>query len=162
MQCQNCGQVNTQTSNFCRFCGTKFTMVQFSSFGNNSVNGNNFEFAPPRPYSWKTDEFQIPPTKTAKSPKAKTINQVQPLADFRTKRDLNIQPFQQPQSPAVTGGYHCPRCGSQLFPRVTRQISTGGWIVFAVLLVTFFPLFWIGFLIKDEVRVCPVCNFRFN
>lgn len=163
IQCQNCGQFNSQTGNFCRFCGTKYMAVQFSTFGNNSnglnFNGHNFEYAPPRPYSWKTDEFQIPPsTKPAK----KKINQVQPLADFRTRQDLKIQPFQHPSSPAVSAGYHCPRCQSQLYPRVVKQISTAGWIVFAVLLATIFPLFWIGLLIKDEVRVCPVCNLKYN
>jgi hypothetical protein len=41
-----------------------------------------------------------------------------------------------------------------------RKISNAGWVVFAVLLVTFFPLFWIGFLIKEDVPVCPVCNYH--
>ena len=161
MHCQNCGQNSTETSNFCRFCGTKFTVFKYSNInGYNPVNisnGNNYEYAPPQPYSWKTDEFQvneIKPTKTAQ------INRVQPLADFKTQQDLNIQPFQQPQP--MTYSHQCPQCRSQLYPRTTRQISTGGWIVFAVLLVTFFPLFWIGLLIKDDVRVCPICNYKYN
>ncbi len=163
MHCQNCGQINTQASNFCRFCGTKFAQAQFSNNNHNNYNaGNNFsasnyEYAPPRPYSWKTDEFQISENK---SPKNKPINRVQPLAEFQTRQNVAVQPFQH--SPAMTNNYHCPRCHSQLFPRTTRQISTAGWIVFAVLLVTFFPLFWIGLLIKDEVRVCPVCNLKLN
>ncbi len=178
MHCQNCGQINTQASNFCRFCGTKFMAAQLNAVHNFNGNiskvsnfeyvpkVNNFEIAPPRPYSWKTDEFQIAETKT---PKAKQISQVQPFADFRTKPDLNFQQFppqqiqtQQQQSQAITNGYHCPRCRSQLFPRSVKQISNGGWIVFAVLLVTFFPLFWVGLLIKDEMRVCPVCNYRYS
>lgn len=161
MNCQNCGQVNTQASNFCRFCGTKFTQVQYSNGNNpnvlNNPSGNNYEYAPPRPYSWKTDEYQISDNKT---PKNQPINRVQPLAGFQTQQNVGVQPFQQPH--AMTNNYHCPRCSSQIFPRTVRQISTGGWIVFAVLLVTFFPLFWIGFLIKDEVRICPVCNLKLN
>ncbi len=69
-QCQNCGQVNAQASNFCRFCGTKFVFNQVAK-------KTDFEQSPPRPYSWKTDEFQIA---DAPSRKSRQINQVQPLA----------------------------------------------------------------------------------
>ncbi len=156
IQCQNCGQVNTETSNFCRFCGTKFLQTQMS-------NGNSYEFSPPRPYSWKTDEFQVAENKVRKSPQ---INQVQPLVNQtlqppqpqRPQPLVQQQQYQQPNY--MTHGSHCPRCSAQLFPRYERKISTAGWIVFAVLLVVFFPLFWIGLLIKEDVRVCPVCNLR--
>jgi len=148
IQCQNCGQVNTETSNFCRFCGTKFLPSQHQ-------NGSGYEFAPPRPYSWKTDEFQISESK-ARAPR--TINQVQPLQP--PLPPPRPQPLVQQHPQNIAHGYLCPRCSSQLFPRFERKISTAGWIVFAVLLVTFFPLFWIGLLIKEDVRVCPVCNLR--
>src|SRR5215203_1040515 len=160
MHCQNCGQVNTQASNFCRFCGTKMTAMQYSNGNNYNPLPNpapaNYENAPPRPYSWKTDEYQIPET-----PKSKPINRVQPLPGFQPTPppNMGMQAFQQ--MPAVSHGFNCPRCQSQLFPRVTRQISTAGWIVFAVLLITFFPLFWVGFYIKEETRICPVCNFKY-
>lgn len=159
IQCQNCGQVNTETSNFCRFCGTKFLQTQMS-------NGNGYEFSPPRPYSWKTDEFQVAENKARKS---QQINQVQPLVNqtFQPPQPQRPQPlvqqqqYQQYQQPNyMTHGSHCPRCSAQLVPRYERKISTAGWIVFAVLLVVFFPLFWIGLLIKEDVRVCQVCNLR--
>lgn len=151
IQCQNCGQVNTQTSNFCRFCGTKFLQSQYQ-------NGNNFEFSPPRPYAWKTDEFKI---SESKARKPKQINQVRPFAPpapLPQQTNPQMHVYQQPNHPAQN--YHCPRCASQLFPMYERKISTAGWIVFAVLLVTFFPLFWIGLLIKEDVRICPVCKLR--
>lgn len=150
IQCQNCGQVNTETSNFCRFCGTKFLQSQFP-------NGYNYDSSPPRPYSWKTDEFQIPDGNPRPT---QLINRVQPLANPIPPQPPGPQPlvYQQPNIPAYN--YHCPRCSSQYFPRYERKISTAGWVVFAVLLVVFFPLFWIGLLIKEDVRVCPVCNFR--
>lgn len=160
MYCQNCGQVNTQTSNFCRFCGTKMTAAPNASQNSyyNPVPQPaeiSYENSPPRPYSWKTDEFQVQNEK-----KPKTINRVQPLGNFQAPAtNAGMQTYQQS---AVAPNFHCPRCASNLFPRVTRQISTGGWIVFAVLLITFFPLFWIGFLIKEDVRVCPVCNFKYR
>ncbi len=69
IQCQNCGQVNTETSKFCRFCGTKFLPAQFTG-------GDNYEFEPPRPYVWKTDELQAT---ASRAQETKQINRVQPL-----------------------------------------------------------------------------------
>jgi RNA polymerase subunit RPABC4/transcription elongation factor Spt4/predicted RNA-binding Zn-ribbon protein involved in translation (DUF1610 family) len=153
IHCQNCGQVNSQNSNFCRFCGTKFMPQQFSG----GAAASNYDFYPPRPYVWKTDEFQI---SESKARKAQTINRVQPLDQFatasQTPRTQQIVHQQSPQNMAYN--YRCPRCGNQIMPRFERKISTAGWVVFAILLVVFFPLFWIGFLIKEDVRVCPICN----
>lgn len=166
VQCQNCGRVNNYGSNFCRFCGTKFVINQVSP-------DDYFEQqqAPP-PYSWKTDEFQI-----AEAPKPKQqqqqrqINQVQPLP-FQYRQPMRPilpqQQFQQPhvfqnqplpQQQYIGSAASCPRCAGQ-FVKQERKISTAGWIVFAVLLVTFFPLFWIGFLIKEDVKICQICNFK--
>jgi hypothetical protein len=163
--CQNCGQVNTQAGNFCRFCGTKFTAMQYSNKNNYnplpnpapSLQSNYENSPPPRPYSWKTDEYQIPEDKT---PKSKPFDRVPPLPNFQTQQNMAMQSFQP--APVMSPNFHCPRCSSQNFPLITRQISTGGWIVFAVLLVTFFPLFWIGLLIKEEVQICPVCKFKYQ
>lgn len=154
IQCTNCGQINTDTSNFCRFCGTKFLQTPPAE------QQQSYEYAPPRPYAWKTDEFQVADNKRRKTQQA---NRVQPLPNpYATSQSARPQPlaYQQPQNMAY--GYHCPRCSSQAMPQSVRKISTAGWIVFAVLLVTIFPLFWIGFLIKEDVRICPVCGLRIN
>lgn len=152
IHCQNCGQTNAPTSNFCRSCGLRITAPQVQQFGNNYEN--NYENSPPRPYVWKTDEYQ-----TQNEPrKSKPINQVQPLMGQFPAPTQQALAYQRPGQ--ITQGYRCPRCSSQYMPRIERRISTAGWIVFAILLVTFFPLFWIGFLMKEEVRTCPVCNLR--
>lgn len=163
IQCQNCGRVNNYGSNFCRFCGTKFLVNQISSY-------DNAEAPPPPPYSWKTDEFQI--SEAPAKPKQRTINQVQPLPfqyqNNQAARPAMNQPprnFQQPlaayNNPQQNIGFgsNCPRCAGQ-FVKYEKRISTAGWITFAVLMVAFFPLFWIGLLIKEDVRVCQTCNFR--
>ena len=153
IQCQNCGQINTETSNFCRFCGTKFLQSQMS-------NNQGYESSPPRPYSWKTDEYQVAEKKPQKT---QPVNRVQPLQNpYITNQAARPQPlaYQQPNNMAY--GYRCPRCATQALPNVVRKVSTAGWITFAVLMVMFFPLFWIGLLIKEDVRVCPVCNLRIN
>ena len=153
IQCTNCGQVNTDTSNFCRFCGTKFLQSQIQ-------NDGGYEYSPPRPYSWKTDEFQVAENKWQRT---EQINQVQPLANtYAANQPGRPQPLVQQQPHNMGHGYRCPRCASQIMPKIVRRISTAGWIVFAVLLVTTGIFFWIGLLIKEEVRMCPVCSFQIN
>lgn len=152
IQCANCGQVNTETSNFCRFCGTKFLQSQMAN------EGTNYEYSPPLPYSWKTDEYQI---KDRNAPKTQEINRVQPLANsFVTNQSPRPQPLAYQQPNQMAYGYHCPRCGTQALPMVTRRVSTAGWITFSVLLVMTGIFFWIGLLIREDVRVCPVCQLR--
>jgi hypothetical protein len=104
-----------------------------------------YEYGAPRPYSWKTDEFQ-----TQTEPRDRSHNAAHPGA-----APLVYNPPQ-----FMTGSYRCPNCMSQLLPRTERRISTAGWITFAVLLVVFFPLFWIGLLIKEDVHICPACRTR--
>lgn len=162
IQCQNCGQINMQASNFCRFCGTKFLSTQIS-------NNENFEQSPPGPYSWKTDEFQI--ADAPRQQKSRQINQVQPLGNQIPFTHQSPPPpplpprppqplvYQKTQPQNLADNIHCPRCSSQLV-RYERKVSTAGWIVFAALMVTFFPLFWIGLLIKENVKICQVCNYK--
>lgn len=136
-QCQNCGQANDPASQFCRFCGTRF-LVQ-----SQPMNQPEYGQAP-RPYSWKTDEFQTQAEARKSSADAQFGG--------------NPMAVRDPQF--MSGNYRCPNCMSQFLPRIERRISTTGWIVFAVLLVLFFPLFWIGLLIKEDVQTCPSCNVR--
>jgi hypothetical protein len=151
-QCQNCGQVNNYGSNFCRFCGSRIVMV-----GNQNQDPATYEQKPPRPYVWKTDEFQVQENQTRKT---QQIRQVQPLANMTPPQSYAPQAMTQYQTPMMNYGYRCPNCGTQHYPRIIKKISPAGWIVFAVLLVMFFPLFWIGFLIKEDVKMCSICNMR--
>ncbi len=152
-QCQNCGQINTNQSNFCRFCGTKFIPQQPQQ------PGGNFEYSPPRPYLWKTDEFQI------NENRQRQANQVKPLPPPIPQMPPMMpqpQPLVHQQHHNLAYNFHCPRCATTMMPRFDRRISTGGWITFAALLIFFFPLFWIGFLIKENVRVCSVCGLKID
>ena len=145
--CQNCGKLNSEETNFCRFCGTKFVYQQ------HQVPHNPYGQSSPRPYAWKTDEFQ---TQNEPRPTERVDAPTQPF----NPNNPNYQPapLAYHQASPLHGPYVCPRCGNRSAPRYERQISTSGWIVFAVLLVVFFPLFWIGFLMKEDVQVCSVCN----
>ncbi len=141
--CQNCGKLNSGDTNFCRFCGTKFVFQQ-------PVADTPFGYPAPRPYAWKTDEFQ-----TQNEPRGTSQAQ-------RKQTDNNLSTYAPAplayQAAGVAVPFRCPNCMSQFQPRLERRISTGGWITFAVLLVFFFPLFWIGLLIKEDVKVCQSCN----
>ncbi len=168
--CQNCGQANSKGSNFCRFCGIKIPVsrqinqpmpkqMPKQTMYDNRVG---YEFSPPGPYSWKTDEFQIKEEK-----QTKPINRVQPLVrqpPLPTQKDMQM-PNQFPaqfQQNYMTQEFFCPRCSSQAPPKFEKKISTAGWIVFAVLLATIFPLFWIGLLIKEDVKKCQICGLVMN
>ncbi|MDH3494404.1 MAG: hypothetical protein OEM82_12690, partial [Acidobacteriota bacterium] len=109
----------------------------------------------PRPYSWKTDEFKV------KGGSARQTSQIERMPSAPAPGEAQLtRPFAGNQGQAIAQGYHCPRCMSPAVPHATRKISSAGWIVFAVLLVFFFPLFWVGLLIKEDVVVCPVCDYR--
>src|SRR3954471_18544095 len=121
--CQNCGKLNSPETNFCRFCGTKF-MVQAP------MPDNPYDYAAPRPYAWKTDEFQ---TQT-EARKTEHINRVQPQTGAFNPNNIASRPaplvYSQPQQ--FGQPYRCPHCMSQYPPRIERRISTAGWITFAV------------------------------
>jgi hypothetical protein len=145
--CQNCGKLNSGETNYCRFCGTKFVFQQ-------PVMDQPYDYPAPRPYAWKTDEFQTQTEARGTAPVDRLQNQQTPGNPTQQYQHapLTYQPMHMSQP------FRCPHCMSQFPPRIERRISTAGWITFAVLLVLFFPLFWIGLLIKEDVRVCQSCN----
>ena len=57
--------------------------------------------------------------------------------------------------------FKCPFCQHEGHPVVQQKMSTGGWILFAVLLVLCLPLCWLPFVLsgmKEEVRKCASCG----
>ncbi len=138
--CRNCGNINSADAIFCRSCGTKLgTGAPVSQ----PSAAPEFSMPEPRPYAWQTDEF------TAKNQARGTM----PIID-NSPQGASIQHA----APQFVAPFRCPSCGTQLTPRVERKISTAGWVTFAILLVTVFPLFWIGLLIREDVPVCQVCQ----
>jgi len=58
-------------------------------------------------------------------------------------------------------GFVCPFCRYQGSPIIQKEVSSGGWILFVVLLLFCLPLCWLPFVIdgcKDETRKCPSCG----
>jgi len=58
--------------------------------------------------------------------------------------------------------FSCPFCSSQRRPRTESKTSTGGWILFAVLIFVCFPVCWLGFFIREDHRVCADCGVRLD
>ncbi|PYT01659.1 MAG: hypothetical protein DMF63_02085 [Acidobacteria bacterium] len=76
------------------------------------------------------------------------------------------QPKSPPSYPVQTYPYptvpqfRCPFCQAGTPPIVRSKISTGGWVVFVVLLLFCFPLFWIGLLMTEPIKFCSTCGMR--
>lgn len=64
-------------------------------------------------------------------------------------------PPPKPQSRIVVT---CPYCGYVGRDRVKSRVSTGGWVTLVVLLLVFFPICWIGLLIRKSYSVCDRCG----
>ncbi len=152
LQCRNCGKLNAMESHFCRFCGTRMGAPQTQP---PSVAPDPYGHSAPRPYAWKTDDLPS----TAQARRTDQINRVEPFAPAMNQ-PYGGAPLAYAPAGAFAMPFRCPQCMSQMIPRIERRISTAGWITFAVLLVFFFPLFWIGLLIKEDVHVCQACNSR--
>ncbi len=61
-----------------------------------------------------------------------------------------------------SGQFECPYCHTRSLPYARSQISTAGWVIFAVLLVIFFPLCFIGLLITESYYACSRCGARLS
>ena len=134
--CDKCGQTNDADYQFCRNCGNRLTFA---------ARQNTESYQPPRPYAWKTDEYQT---------------QAEPRPNYPPHAPVGGQMMQQSQMHFMAGNYRCPHCGSPAQPVIERWISPTGWVVFGLLLFFTIVFFWIGLLLKEEVRVCPNCGKR--
>lgn len=164
--CQNCGKINTAETNFCRFCGTKFML-------GGPVPVNPYDHEAPKPYGWKTDEFQtqnearrtipIDETRPIRSGAPMGTPQMHPAARVGQNPAVQFRgPLMHKDNFAIDPNYRCPNCGCSYLPIIERRISTAGWIVFATLPLFTFIFFWVGLLMKEEVAICPVCRLKMN
>lgn len=142
-QCQNCGQANTDESHFCRFCGHRFA----------GKAPQTYDMRPPRPYAWKTDEYQTQAEARVNAPLMPHHGSSVPGSNAQSVMQTN---YRGPQD--LAGNYRCPFCGTNFLPVIERRVSTAGWITFALLLIFTLVFFWIGLLIREDVHVCPVCR----
>ena len=55
-------------------------------------------------------------------------------------------------------GFCCPYCRSTRPPKLSSKVSTVGWVIFTVLLLTTCVLSPIGLLVRENFRICPQCK----
>jgi len=63
-------------------------------------------------------------------------------------------------TPAQRVGFECPFCHSQNPPIAQSKVSTAGWVIFVLLLLSCFPLCIIGLLMKEQYHECSSCGIR--
>lgn len=64
--------------------------------------------------------------------------------------------------PLRKDNFLCPHCNTYVSLETRSKVSDAGWIVFVLLLIFFWPLFWVGLLMKEKYMVCSKCNKRIN
>jgi len=63
-----------------------------------------------------------------------------------------------PVGPMGMVPFHCIRCGYGGPPMLIQKMSQSGMITMIILIFAFFPLFWIGLLMKETRCQCPHCR----
>lgn len=126
--CQSCGQPNADIARHCRYCGNLLQPAH---------DATRTGYAePPTPQGSYT-----------------------PSHDWASSAPLPPAPPTYAVPQTQTGAaFRCPYCQATAPPVVGRRISTGGWIVFAALLVFCLPLCFFGLFIKEEYPMCSWCR----
>ncbi|MBC7797883.1 MAG: hypothetical protein H7Z37_13500 [Pyrinomonadaceae bacterium] len=149
MNCENCGKFNEIGQNYCRFCGAPLTQRQTQNTPNQQ----------PSPYGWASESsslHNVDPNFVSDF-STESPPQVQPLVKFPQQDNQTIVQNRQTQP---LHGYNCPYCKTTTPPINISKISDSGWAVFIVMLLFCLPLFWIGLLMTENRRICPVCGLR--
>ncbi len=141
-KCPQCGMVNWAAEVSCKRCGA------ILSSGGNARSPVEKVISDTNPLSYQPKDYRAP------APPPQWPHDVAPL------------PARQPAA-AVYGvqqpaGFRCRFCQSPYAPLVVEKISTGGWIVFAVMVTFCFPLCWIGLLMKENSHICSSCKMPLN
>lgn len=58
--------------------------------------------------------------------------------------------------------FACPYCRHEGMPIVRRRVSAAGWIFILITLLICFPIFWVGFFMREEQRSCAACGIKFD
>jgi hypothetical protein len=124
------------------------------------------------PYSWDdlkqlAGSENIQPTTMLLQQGATKWVEAQTVPGFFTKQVKTIPtvglvtlPARRRKSVGTGGGFRCAKCGSRENPHKISKISTAGWVIMVVMILLCWPLFWIGFLIKEEYEVCGDCGVK--
>jgi len=79
-------------------------------------------------------------------------------ADDNPWAALNEDEPERPVRRRRKSKWSCPYCDSTEAPIIRRQVGAVGWVMFAVLLLFFFPLCFLGLMMTDENEYCADCG----
>jgi hypothetical protein len=82
------------------------------------------------------------------------------LYGARIDHERKLQQMRTADFQPTTVVIRCPVCQTYALVAIKRKVSTGGWVVFVILLVFTIILCWVGLLIQEEYRVCSNCGVR--
>ena len=57
-------------------------------------------------------------------------------------------------------GFRCPYCDTDETPTRRKKVSSGGWVMFVVLIFLCLPLCWLGLLMTEDTKVCSDCGIK--
>jgi hypothetical protein len=78
------------------------------------------------------------------------------------ERSIKTPVEQGPDTTDRSTGFICPYCDNPSVVVQKTKMSNTGIILLVILVVLFWPLFWIGFLIRDRYNICSVCGRMLN
>lgn len=139
-KCPQCGVVNWTTEVSCKRCGAILSGGDSAPSPVERVIRGTNPLAPP---AYKPNDYRAP----APPQWAQNVSRAPRAA---------APVYAAPQPPPI--GFKCPFCQSPFAPFVVQKVSTGGWIVFAVMVMFCIPLCWIGLLMKENTHVCSTCG----
>lgn len=84
----------------------------------------------------------------------------QPAAPVDVVMVEEVQNGRRRESSQHHAAFLCPHCGSREKPDRRQEIAPAGWILFAVLVMFFFPLCWLGLFMRETWEVCRSCGRR--
>ena len=88
--------------------------------------------------------------------KAAAAEEAEAAAAEDAARDARYRALERPIDEATTAT--CPYCSSTQGFVITSKPSNAGCVVMIVLLIFFFPLFWIGVFIRESTTKCKACG----
>jgi DNA-directed RNA polymerase subunit RPC12/RpoP len=99
--------------------------------------------------------------KTVKCPKCASLFVIPAETDPPPLASVSRRDEDYDDRPRRDRRFRCPYCNSREIPRKADEISTGGWVVFAVLLLFCIPLCWIPLItMKEQKRYCYDCGMK--
>ena len=160
-RCQTIMQTGAEKIGYdvaCPHCAHRFRLVESSDSASNSGPPSGGDRSATLPPSKSPTTRENPVTqRPASSPSEPIPGSGKPPAAFSNHGS------QAPvigRVPAPQPGFACPYCGTHSPPIWKSEVSTIGWIVFAVLFVTTCVFCFIGLFIRDRYRVCSNCKIR--